>query len=350
MGNKIKVLMTGAGAPGGPGIIKALLMDAKIELFVADMNEYATGKFLVSSSKFYVLPKATDKNFIPHLTKLCTQLAVDVLFPLVTLELFQLSRHKESFLSYGFHVVVSDYHAIEIVNNKCKLYSHLRKNNIKTPNYVVVKDSHCLCKAATELGYPKNPIVIKPCVSNGSRGTRILDSRINRFDLFLNHKPNSTYSSLNEIAEITRGRRIPPLMVSEYLPGDEITVDTIVKANKLHECIIRKRNTIANGISTSGKFIKSNLVLEYVENIIKVTPGLDGPVGFQFKATQEGDYLLLESNPRIQGTSVAALGLGINLPLMAVYSALGYELSYSEYKKRHGISFSRYYSEVFYES
>ena len=43
-------------------------------------------------------------------------------------------------------------------------------------------------------------------------------------------------------------------------------------------------------------------------------------------------YLLLECNPRIQGTSVAGLGCGVNLPLLAIYKALS--LPPHKYKKK----------------
>jgi len=37
MTKKIKVLMTGAGAPGGPGIIQAIKKDSKINLYILQM-------------------------------------------------------------------------------------------------------------------------------------------------------------------------------------------------------------------------------------------------------------------------------------------------------------------------
>ena len=66
------------------------------------------------------------------------------------------------------------------------------------------------------------------------------------------------------------------------------------------------------------------------------------------KKSAKGKYLLLESNPRIQGTSVAAIGLGINLPLRSVNQELGVPLEKSS--RNSGISFVRYYQEAFYDS
>ena len=143
-------------------------------------------------------------------------------------------------------------------------------------------------------------------------------------------------------------KKIPQILVSEYLPGTELTIDTIVEDGVLLDCLIRTRTTINSGISTSGNFINDKKVINYINKIVSSIPGLKGPIGFQIKKSAVGKYLLLESNPRIQGTSAAALGLGINLPVRAVDQALG--LNLKKVKKISGISFIRYYQEAFYDS
>jgi len=350
MGNKITVLMTGAGAPGGPGIIKALLSDPNIDLYTADMNEYASGRFLVSDCRFSTIPNAKDEKFIQRILELCNKHKVDVLFPLVTLELFKISQYKNEFLNRNIRVIVSEYDAINIANNKCQLYSHLKANDIAIPNFKIINKNEYLEQAAYELGYPDVPVVMKPCISNGSRGIRILDTKKDRFSLLFDEKPTSLYTNLNEIMDTIKGKKIPPLMLCEYLPGDEITVDTLVKEGEMKECLLRKRNTMNNGISTSGTFIDSDSIDKYIEQIIRAVPGLEGPVGFQVKQSKDGEFLLLESNPRIQGTSVAALGVGINLPQLAVYLSVDSPSPSLKINRKKGISFSRYFSEVFYES
>ena len=67
MGDKIKVLMTGAGAPGGPGIIQALKKDNNINLHIADANPNSSGRYMSNDCPFYKLPKASDSNFIGFL-------------------------------------------------------------------------------------------------------------------------------------------------------------------------------------------------------------------------------------------------------------------------------------------
>ena len=49
-----RILMTGAGAPGGPGILKCLkLLGDGYEIYTADANEFSSGKFL--SNNFFLI-------------------------------------------------------------------------------------------------------------------------------------------------------------------------------------------------------------------------------------------------------------------------------------------------------
>ena len=89
----MNVLMTGGGAPGAPGIIKCLNKDKNINLFVADSNSLSSGKFL--NSDFFLIPNAEDKNFIKELLQICISNSIKLIFPLVTKELFYLSKSKK---------------------------------------------------------------------------------------------------------------------------------------------------------------------------------------------------------------------------------------------------------------
>ena len=59
-----------------------------------------------------------------------------------------------------------------------------------------------------------------------SRGVRILDENADRYDLLFNQKPSSIFSTMSEIMESIGPKKIPNLLVSEYLPGPELTIDT----------------------------------------------------------------------------------------------------------------------------
>ena len=366
------VLMTGGGAPGGIGTLKCLKKDKNIRLFVGDANPMANGRFL-NKSRFLTLKKATDPDFIPHILELCIQHKIQVILPLVTLELFKFAENKALFEENGIKIIVSDKKYLDIANNKSRLYEHLTEHQILTPQYKVIQsgDLDEFLQAFSDLGFPEKPLCVKPSVSNGSRGVRIVDDSVDKFDLLFNQKPNSLYISFDEIVEILRKAQasqppkgevptgklplwglggldlglFPELLVSEVLPHEEYTVDTIVNHGKPVLILPRLRKKTNNGISVEGQFIENQEIIDYCFKIL-TSLNLHGPIGIQVKKAEDGRFKILEINPRIQGTSVAAMGLGINLPLIAVKQEMNEPFDIPPI--RWGTSFSRYYQEVFY--
>lgn len=354
--------MTGAGAPGGPGIIKALKKDKNICLHVCDVNPRASGRYL-NRSRFFTIPKANSADFIAEILAQCVKKNIQVVFPLVTMELFQLSEHKALFENAGIKVLVSDKENLNIANNKSRLCQHLKGNGILTPDFEVVKagDFQGFLQAFKTLGYPERPLCVKPSISNGSRGVRIIDESVNKFDLLFHHKPNALYMTFNEMTEILRahsedtsrnnqekmgrGHIFPELLISEVLTGEEYTIDTIVNQGKPELILPRVRTKMNNGISVEGQFIENQEIIDYCFQIL-TSLKLHGNIGIQVKRAVDGRFKILEINPRIQGTSVAAMGLGINLPLLAVKQEMGEKLDIPPIKW--GTCFSRYYQEVFY--
>ena len=335
--------MTGAGAPGGPGIIKAL-QKGNIELFTGDCNPVASGRFL--SQNFVELPKADSADFIPFVLNFCKVENIQLVFPLVTKELFKLAGYKALFASNGIKVLVSDHEDLSVANDKGKLYQHLYNCSIPVPAFQIVSSFDDFVNGVKELGYPAKAVCIKPTVSNGSRGVRILQESVDEFDLLFNYKPNNLYTTLERMKSILSGKVFPELLISEYLPGDEFTVDTLVFEGKPTLVLPRIRTKMNGGISVQGTFIKQEEIISYCTDIIR-SLNLSGPIGLQVKQDERSQYRLLEINPRIQGTSVAALGLGINLPLLAVKQAFA-AVDFSHLKIEWGKSFVRYYEELFY--
>ena len=101
------------------------------------------------------------------------------------------------------------------------------------------------------------------------------------------------------------------------------------------------------GISTKGRFIKDQDIYDNTLKILSTFKGLDGPLGFQFKKSSKNKYLILESNPRLQGSTITAEGLGINIPLIVIKNKLDMKVDIKQTSK--SIGFSRYYENIFYE-
>ncbi len=341
----INILMTGAGAPGAPGILKCLQFNPTFEIVMADANPNAVGRWL--HAEFETIPFAHEKNFIEQLLSICKKRNIHVLMPLITKELVLLAQHKKEFEAQGTKILVSDVDPLEIANNKSRLYQFLEWRGIEVPAYKVVESVEQFKLAVEELGYPDKRICFKPSVSNGSRGFRIMASDMDEYDLLFNQKPGSTYMSLSDAERILASKPFPELLVTEYLPGEEYSVDCLTNHGETKLAAPRLRKKMIAGISVEGLFVKEENIMAYCSQIIKELQ-LHGNIGIQVKKSTEGKFLIVEINPRVQGTIVAGLGAGINLPVLAVKQELGLPTIDEELQIKWGTKFSRYWNEVYY--
>ena len=346
MSNKpVRILMTGAGAPGAPGIIRCLEQDPSLHLTVADADEDATGRYLATD--FVRLPKASEENFIDALLQVCGERGIELVLPLVTRELFPLAAARERFIKQGIRILVSGKEAIAIANDKAACYGFLSGKGIAVPAFRVVTTVEEFIHAAFELGHPQREIVFKPAVSNGSRGIRIVSDSLDESDQLFNHKPGQLRMSYPQALTILAAKPFPQLLVSEYLPGDEYSVDCLADGGKTLLAVPRVRHRTINGISVRGTFVNDEAIINYCSHIIAAI-GLHGNIGIQLKVSAENKPLLLEINPRVQGTIVSAMGAGVNLPLLAVHQELGLPLRKEDMQPVWGTRFARYWTEVFY--
>lgn len=339
-----RILITGGGAPGAAGIIKCLREIQSVFIVSVDTDPKAYGSLL--SDAFETVPKANSPDFIPTLLEICKKHKINVVLPLVTKELESLSISKNIFLENNIVVMVSDVIPLNKANHKGNLLNTLKNNQIPHPSFHIARNFKEIKDAAQSLGYPNNPIIIKPCESNGLRGFRILDNSINSLDLLLNHKPDNSYTNLENLQNIIGEKDIPEYLVSEYLPGKEYTVDVLAKNGKSLVIVPRLRSKMSSGISTAGCIERNTEIIDYVKEIVALI-GLDFLIGVQVKQDINGKYKIIEINPRVQGTTVACLGAGINFPKLCVEMALGAKLEIPEPKW--GIRFARHWQELFFD-
>ena len=341
----ITVLVTASGAPGAPGIIKSLRLNGerKIRIVTTDMNPESYGLFV--AEKGYVVPPGASTEYIPRMLEIAEKEEVDVLLPLSTYELMPLSKNKAKFERIGTKVMVSDPKPLEIANNKGKLYEFLRKKEIPTPDAIMVNSLAEFERAVFKLGYPDVPVCVKPQISKGGRGFRILKKDIDKVDLLINYKPDNTITTLEDIISILEiANPFPKLVVMEYLPGKEYSVDLLVKEGEPLITIPRSRDLTKLGISFIGTVEDNKEIREMANKIVRAI-GLDYNINLQLKYSSEGIPKIIEVNPRVSGTIVLCTGAGVNMPYLGVKMALGEEIP--QIKPKYGTKMIRYWEEVF---
>lgn len=338
------VLVTGVGAPGAYGVIKSL-KNKGYNVVGCDVNSDVAGSVLCH--EFFEITYPHEDGYIQQILYNCDKYGVNYIIPLVTKELSVLSFHKSDFVNRNITLCAADYKTIKLLNNKCHFLKHLFDKDIQKDEYYVATDAMGLAKAIELLGYPKNKVVIKPSNGNGSRGVRILDDNLDEYELLMNYKPNSIFTTKEEYFRIINNNQLPDLIVTNFYEGIEVTVDTVFLNGELRVMTTRTRDTIKSGISTSGTFINSPQINKKINMIAESIKDLNGVIGFQLKQDTNGEFKFIECNPRIQGTSIAALGLGINYPLLHLESFKEKQLSLSTPSNNHNTKYYRVYKEIY---
>ncbi|MFM7764346.1 MAG: ATP-grasp domain-containing protein [Sphingomonadales bacterium] len=325
--------------------MKALKQDPSINLLVADANPHASGKAI--HPHFYQIPKASDSGFIDHIYRICDEQKVDVLLPLVTRELEVLAPNKERFLEIGTRIVVSDAQQLHAANDKLQLMQSLKQAGIPVAEFYTATSASEIAEHAHKLGYPNKKVCIKPALSNGSRGMRILDAGAGSFEAFFEQKPGNTHTTLESILQLFGEKPLPTMLVMEFLPGEEYTADALLDNGEPLLLLPRKRIAMNNGISVAGVFEENREIMEYATRVFRCMK-LHGPNGLQVKRGEDGKFYILEINPRLQGSTTTAMGMGINLPVLAVKQAVGEDVKTHIPQPQWGLRFVRYYEDAFF--
>jgi carbamoyl-phosphate synthase large subunit len=349
---RLRVLVTGVGAPGIRGTLYALRHNPdgwQVDVIGVDISGDAVGKHFVNT--FYRVPPPESPDYIPEILNIALKEEVDVVLPQTTREMPALSQREEAFRRKNIGVAVSKPNAISLANDKLRLVQKFAELGLPHPEYRVTRTEEELIAAVQELGYPESPVVVKPPTSNGMRGFRVLKEGAWDLRRFLEDKPDGTEIELVDLLRILRrGSDWPVLMVSEFLPGDEYTVDAF-RGERAFVAVARKREMIRSGITFLARLeARSDLV----ENVRRVAESIDlkYAFGFQFKLDARGVPKVLECNPRVQGTMVASAFVGANVIWWAVREAAKVpvaqeEIEKSFLKKKLGkVAFYRYWGGI----
>jgi carbamoyl-phosphate synthase large subunit len=319
----LSVIVTGAGAPGIRGTIYALRNNPDgfpVRIIGVDRNPDVAGRFLVD--QFYQVPDAEDQSYIETLTSICRREGAGIVIPQTTREVDVLSEFREHLLGVEISVMVSNRCAMEIANNKFRLLEEFKRLGLPSPAYSMARTEEELVESVSALGYPRRPVVVKPPSSNGMRGVRILKENAWDACRFLTEKPAGLEISLQELLSILRrGRGWPELLVMEYLPGSEYSVD-VFRGQKVEFAIPRLRKSIRSGITFEAALDFREDVRTYALRAAKHI-GLQYAFGFQFKLDDCGIPKILECNPRVQGTMAASLLSGWSVIWLAVKELIG---------------------------
>lgn len=279
-----RILIFPAGTEIGMEIHNALKYFKYFELFGASgVDDHSR---MIFENYIGNVPFFDDETFIPALNKIVDDNKIDYIFPAHDSVVLKLAENREKLKC---DIITSDYYTCDICRSKKKTYDLFPEISPK------------VFKTIEEI--TEYPIFMKPDVGQGSQGA--VKSK--------NKEETKFYLNENDT-----------LLMLEYLPGNEYTIDCFTDKDKnLLFCGMRQRIRTRNGISVNAKTI-INLDPKILEmaNIINDKLNLRGMWFFQVKFDANGEYKLLEIAPRVAGTMCLYRNDGINFPLLSLYDRM----------------------------
>lgn len=342
----LTILLSAAGSPSMPGGLACYRSNGErnVRIIGMDMADDPSVRYMVDV--FYKVPPATAANYCDIVLDICKREKVDVYIPTISAEVSAVSARLDDFRSLGVKVSVSNMESVEISNNKLHTYQVLEKAGIPVPKYYGVHSVDKFVEGCKYMGYPEKPVCIKIVNGSGSRGVRIIDAKKSRYEIYAYEKPNSFYTSYEDMLSILKSApKLEEMMLLEVMHGPEFTVDLLADHGKvLYE--VGRENVV------SLMSIAQESVLKYDELAYKISADvvallkMDGNVGFDFMRNEKEEAVLMDINPRLTATvSVIAAG-GVNLPYLRIKQLIGEPLPKCEpvYGTRIKRRYGEYYS------
>ena len=285
---EINVLIFPCGSEIGLEYHRALRYAKEITLFggssVPDHGRFVYENYISD------IPFVSNPEFLKRINEIVCENKIDYLIPAHDSVVLALAEaHGAGALSCP--VLTSPVETCRIARSKQKTLD-VFKGILRTPKLYPHLDD-----------VDTYPVFLKPDVGQGGKGTALAQSRDDA---------------------IFYRQRDPSLLIMEYLPGIEYTIDCYT--NQRGDLIFwgaRERQRISNGISVHAKPVYLPEIGDLAQTINQKLM-LRGGWFFQLKTSRQGELALLEIAPRLAGTMGMYRNLGINFALMSIYEREGY--------------------------
>lgn len=280
---KKNVLIFPIGSENGINIFNSIKYNLHFGVFGAsghnDHAEYIVpSKQLIIDKGLYI----NNEEFFEVLNNIIRGNNIDFLIPTHdTISCF-LMKYKDKVEAT---IICSPYETAEIAEDKYKQYEYLKYKSY----YPEVYDK----------GNVEFPVFLKPFVSAGGKGTVKVTNE-------------------DELKKELVKRE--DLLICEYLPGEECTVDCFTnKSGELLFVGARTRERITNGISYLSRGLALTDEIYEIASDLNNTFRFRGAWFFQIKKDFKGRYKLLEFSVRQAGTMAYYRQLGVNFTLLSLF-------------------------------
>ncbi len=282
------VLVFPAASEIGLEIHRSLSNLKEVILHGANRSGPTTAQYYFA--RLHDLPFIDQAECLQQLQKLIAEHNIDAIFPAHDDVALWLVQHADQLAAT---VITSSYEVAAICRSKKKTYEFL-KDCVPVPRLMNPNSGDLLF-----------PVFVKPDCGQGSQRARLI----------------ADTSALKTATDAE-----PDLIVMEYLPFREYTVDCFSNSGKILFAKARERISTRTGIATLCSPADRPEARQWAECIVQKL-NLNGAWFFQMKEDADHNLKLLEISPRVAGSMSFHRVTGINFPLLSLYQAAGAPLA-----------------------
>ena len=280
----MKILITGAGALLGQGIIKSLrLSRSSYQIIAADPDPRAVG--LYWADRAYLLPLVTDPSYLEKIEFILQQERPDALLIGTDVELMKLSLHRTDLEArYNTRVIVSSPEVVRTADDKWLTFEFLRANGFPHPRSVL---PGAVPELIAECGFP---LVVKPRHGARSVGTTLV------------YDEKELTLALGLVVD-------PVIQECVGTPNEEYTSGLLVTNDTVH-AVVTMRRDLRDG-NTYRAYVQPESIFNPFLQKVASTLHPWGPVNLQFRI-DKGVPKIFEINARFSGTTPIRAYAGFN--------------------------------------
>ena len=279
------------------------------------------------------VPAVYAKDYIDVTIDICKTYHVDALISLNDLELPILAENKARFKNEGVTAIVSDSQVIDICFDKYKTAQWVESIGLKAPKtYVRMVD----VKNSLVNGDIAFPLFMKPRWGSGSIGLETIGD-MEELEIYYHILMKKIKKSILATASV--GDEY--IMIQEKLTGEEFGLDVMndLDGNNVGVSVKRK---LAMRAGETDKAITVDLP-EVREMGAAIGRNLKhiGNLDVDIMQRSNGDYCVLELNPRFGGGFPFSYEAGVNFPLALIKWLRGEKIDYRILQPLYGVMYAK---------
>ena len=335
----VRVLVPSIGHPTRPSLVQALRENGErtVDVIGADMDANGIGPFVVE--KFRKVPARTDPGYIDRVLEICRADKIDVYYALGEEEAIASGERAQEFARERVAVIrPGSPEMLRISSNKASYHEFFAARGIPHARFKAIRSVDELEPALRALGYPDEEVFVKPAVSKGGRGARLVSARPGRSS----DAPVQTLAALRD--SLSGPGQFPELIAMEHLTGTYYSVDVLSADGRVLYAVpkIRVAGTASN--TTTGEVDLNPDTIDLASRACAAF-GFSFLQNYEMKLDRNGEPRIYDINPRGGTSLILCAAAGANIAYYAVKLALGEEIPRVQVKNH--VRMLRYYREFF---